>query len=207
MATGEQNHYDVIVIGAGINGAGIFREAATRGAALIVSETAQPAGFPVRWLQVGDVPVPAAGGHLHLSGYVLLDAGSRAAGLAAMDAATTAGCTVSLDPASTRPLAGYGVDRWLADTAAATLLLPNAEEARLRASLESLSAEKGDSDQRLEELFRREWPRAYRAAYLVVHDVRDRDRVPAAQDHRARGENFSGVQIGSGSLPPFSYPT
>jgi sugar/nucleoside kinase (ribokinase family) len=84
-----------------------------------------------RALQAGDVPVPAAGGHLHLSGYVLLDAGSRAAGLAALVAATTAGCSVSLDPASTRPLAGYGVDRWLADTAAATLLLPNAEEARL----------------------------------------------------------------------------
>ena len=29
------------------------------------------------------------------------------------------------------PLAGYGVDRWLADTAGATLLLPNAAEARL----------------------------------------------------------------------------
>jgi ribokinase len=42
-----------------------------------------------------------------------------------------AGCTVSIDPASTGPLAVYGVDRWLADTAGATLLLPNAEEARL----------------------------------------------------------------------------
>jgi ribokinase len=36
-----------------------------------------------------------------------------------------------VDPASTAPLATYGVDRWRADTAAATLLLPNAEEARL----------------------------------------------------------------------------
>lgn len=78
-----------------------------------------------------DVPVPAAGGHLHLSGYTLLDPRPRAAGLAALSAAVAAGCTVSIDPASSGPLRGYGVERWLADTAAATLLLPNAEEARL----------------------------------------------------------------------------
>jgi sugar/nucleoside kinase (ribokinase family) len=36
-----------------------------------------------------------------------------------------------VDPASTGPLAASGVDRWLADTAAATLVLPNADEARL----------------------------------------------------------------------------
>jgi sugar/nucleoside kinase (ribokinase family) len=78
-----------------------------------------------------DVPAPAPGGHLHLSGYTLLHPGSRKAGLAALAAAVAAGCTVSLDPASTGPLAGYGPDRWLADTAAVTLLLPNADEARL----------------------------------------------------------------------------
>jgi sugar/nucleoside kinase (ribokinase family) len=82
-------------------------------------------------LQPSDVPVPAAGGHLHLSGYTLLDDGPRAAGLAALAAAREAGCTISVDPASTGPLAAYGVDRWLADTASATLLLPNADEARL----------------------------------------------------------------------------
>jgi sugar/nucleoside kinase (ribokinase family) len=82
-------------------------------------------------LRPDDVPVPAAGGHLHLSGYTLLDDGPRGAGRAALTAARAAGCTVSVDPASTGPLAGYGVDRWLADTAAATLLLPNADEARL----------------------------------------------------------------------------
>jgi sugar/nucleoside kinase (ribokinase family) len=82
-------------------------------------------------LRPADVPSPPAGGHLHLSGYTLLDPGPRAAGLAALAAAVAAGCTVSVDPASTGPLAAYGVDRWLADTAAATLLLPNADEARL----------------------------------------------------------------------------
>jgi ribokinase len=82
-------------------------------------------------LRPGDVPLPPPGGHLHLSGYTLLDDGPRATGLAALAAAREAGCTVSVDPASTGPLAGYGVDRWLADTAPATLLLPNADEARL----------------------------------------------------------------------------
>jgi ribokinase len=82
-------------------------------------------------LQPDDVPVPPTEGHLHLSGYTLLDDRSRPAGLAALAAARGAGCTVSVDPASTGPLRASGVDRWLAETAAATLLLPNADEARL----------------------------------------------------------------------------
>ncbi|PRY47930.1 sugar/nucleoside kinase (ribokinase family) [Geodermatophilus tzadiensis] len=82
-------------------------------------------------LRAGDVPAPPPGGHLHLSGYTLLDERPRAAGLAALAAARAAGCTVSVDPASTGPLAASGVDRWLADTAGADLLLPNADEARL----------------------------------------------------------------------------
>ena len=82
-------------------------------------------------LEPADVPPVPPGGHLHLSGYTLLDPGPRAAGLAALEAATATGCSVSVDPASTGPLGHYGVDRWLADTAAATLLLPNADEARL----------------------------------------------------------------------------
>jgi ribokinase len=82
-------------------------------------------------LRPDDVPAPPPGGHLHLSGYTLLDPGPRGAGLAALAGAVAAGCTISVDPASTGPLTRYGVDRWLADTAAATLLLPNADEARL----------------------------------------------------------------------------
>ena len=82
-------------------------------------------------LLAGDVPAPSAGGHLYVSGYTLLDPRPRDAGLHALRAAVAAGCTVSVDPASTGPLAEYGVDRWLADTGGATLLLPNADEARL----------------------------------------------------------------------------
>jgi sugar/nucleoside kinase (ribokinase family) len=82
-------------------------------------------------LRPPDLPALPAGGHLHLSGYTLFDDGPRAAGLAALAAAVAAGCSISVDPASTGPLDAYGVDRWLADTAAATVLLPNADEARL----------------------------------------------------------------------------
>ena len=82
-------------------------------------------------LRPDDLPPLAPGHHLHLSGYTLLDPGPRAAGLAALERADVAGCTVSLDPASSGPLTRYGVDRWLADTAGATVLLPNADEARL----------------------------------------------------------------------------
>jgi ribokinase len=82
-------------------------------------------------LRPGDVPAPLPGGHLHLSGYTLLDERPRAAGLAALAAAAAAGCTTSLDPASTGPLTAYGVQRWLDDTAGVGLLLPNADEARL----------------------------------------------------------------------------
>lgn len=82
-------------------------------------------------LTPGDVVVPARGGHLHLSGYTLLHPRPRTAGLGALDAARAAGCTISVDPASTEPLRQYGVERFLADTEPATLLLPNAAEARL----------------------------------------------------------------------------
>jgi sugar/nucleoside kinase (ribokinase family) len=82
-------------------------------------------------LRAADLPPLAGGDHLHLSGYALLDPGPRPAALAALAAARAAGCTVSVDPASGGPLRAHGTDRWLADTAGATVLLPNAEEAVL----------------------------------------------------------------------------
>jgi ribokinase len=82
-------------------------------------------------LRPEDLPPIGPGVHLHLSGYTLLDVAPRRAGLAALAAARAAGCTVSVDPASTGPLTAHGPDRWLADTEGATVLLPNADEARL----------------------------------------------------------------------------
>jgi sugar/nucleoside kinase (ribokinase family) len=68
-------------------------------------------------------------GHLHLSGYLLLDAGSRPAGLRALAAAAALGLTVSVDAASVQPLIELGVDRYLDWIRGADLLLANAEEA------------------------------------------------------------------------------
>jgi sugar/nucleoside kinase (ribokinase family) len=82
-------------------------------------------------LAPGDLP-PAllrAGAHLHLSGYVLLHAGGRSAGRAALAAATAAGMTVSVDPASAAPLRALGAATFLAWVRGVDLLLPNAQEA------------------------------------------------------------------------------
>lgn len=66
-------------------------------------------------LAPGDLPAAAftPGGHLHLSGYVLLHPGCRPAGLAALRLARRAGMTVSVDPASAAPLRACGPARVL----------------------------------------------------------------------------------------------
>jgi sugar/nucleoside kinase (ribokinase family) len=82
-------------------------------------------------LAVDDLPAElfVAGAHLHLSGYVLLHDGPRAAGLAALDRARAAGMTVSVDPASAAPLRAAGVAAVLGWIAGADVLLPNRDEA------------------------------------------------------------------------------
>ncbi len=84
-----------------------------------------------------DLPVdllgPGRPAHLHLSGYALLNAGSRAAALAALALARSAGHTVSVDPASAGPIRTVGprqVVRWVADV---QLLLANEDEVCLLA--------------------------------------------------------------------------
>ncbi|SDM12419.1 carbohydrate kinase family protein [Streptomyces wuyuanensis] len=72
---------------------------------------------------------------LHLSGYLLFSEPSRElAGLALADALDR-GVPVSVDPASAGFIAALGVDRFLAATAGAAVLLPNADEARLLTGL------------------------------------------------------------------------
>ena len=82
-------------------------------------------------LAPADLPMEefTAATHLHLSGYTLLDPGSRSAGLVALEHARTAGLTVSVDPASAAPLRAVGGDAFRHWVAGADLLLPNAEEA------------------------------------------------------------------------------
>jgi ribokinase len=80
-----------------------------------------PADLPVEELRSAT--------HLHLSGYTLLDPGSRAAGLIALEHAREAGVSVSVDPASAAPLEAAGARAFLDWVAHADVLLPNLEEA------------------------------------------------------------------------------
>jgi len=67
--------------------------------------------------------------HLHLSGYVLLDQGSRAAGLAALDEARGRGWTTSVDPQAAALIGQVGPEVFLDWVRGVDLLLPNADEA------------------------------------------------------------------------------
>lgn len=72
-----------------------------------------------------------AGGHLHLSGYTLLNEGSREAGLTALEYARRAGMTISVDAASAAPLERNGAEPFLEWTHGAKLLLANADQAKV----------------------------------------------------------------------------
>jgi sugar/nucleoside kinase (ribokinase family) len=71
--------------------------------------------------------------HLHLSGYPLLDPGSRSGGLAALTAARQRGLTISVDAASAAPLRRVGADEFLTWVRDTDLLLCNADEAAVLA--------------------------------------------------------------------------
>jgi sugar/nucleoside kinase (ribokinase family) len=67
--------------------------------------------------------------HVHFTGYGLLRDGSRPAVLRALATARERGTTVSVDPSSAAPLAA--TPQFLDWVSSATLLLPNADEARV----------------------------------------------------------------------------
>ena len=79
-------------------------------------------------------PVP----HLHLSGYVLFDAGSRAAGLEALRQARALGWTTSVDPQSPALILREGVDTFLVWVDGVDLLLPNESEVATLGGLEAI---------------------------------------------------------------------
>jgi sugar/nucleoside kinase (ribokinase family) len=76
-----------------------------------------------------DVFVP--GSHLHMSGYALLNPGSRPAGQAALSRAEQAQMTISVDGASAAPLERLGAEPFLELTGSATVLIVNAAQARV----------------------------------------------------------------------------
>lgn len=88
-----------------------------RGASALLS----PGDLPATWF--------ATARHVHLSGYTLLGASSRAAGLEALRLAHQAGVSTSVTPGTTAPLRAAGTAAFLEWTAGATLCLANREEA------------------------------------------------------------------------------
>lgn len=71
------------------------------------------------------------GSHLHLSGYTLINEGSREAGLAALDMARHAGMSISVDCASAAPLERTGAEPFLEWTNGAKLLFANVDQAKV----------------------------------------------------------------------------
>jgi len=69
------------------------------------------------------------GSHLHVSGYTLLNEGSRPAAVAAMERAGQAEMTISVDGGSAAPLEHVGPGRFLDSADGATLLLLNGAQA------------------------------------------------------------------------------
>jgi len=84
--------------------------------------------------------------HLHLSGYALLDPGSRAAGLHALAAARGAGLTVSVDAASAAPLAAVGPAAFRGWIDGVELLLANSDEAAVLGSGEPVLSGRAEAE-------------------------------------------------------------
>lgn len=89
-------------------------------------------------LSPSDLPERLEAGAVLVSGYVLLQEASRPAALAALERAAAA--LVAVDAASWPLLAAYGVERFLADTARANVLLANEREARTLTGREGAEA-------------------------------------------------------------------
>lgn len=84
---------------------------------------------------LGEAELPAELGEadawLHLSGYALFTAGSRSAALDALARARAGGCPISVDAASSAPLADAGAEQFLAWIGPGVLLFANRDEARV----------------------------------------------------------------------------
>jgi sugar/nucleoside kinase (ribokinase family) len=87
-----------------------------------------------------NLPQPRRRGHLHLSGYVLLDDRSRPAGLAALQQAKESGWSTSVDPQAAVHVATVGANTFLSWVRGVDLLLPNDSELAALGGLEPAMA-------------------------------------------------------------------
>lgn len=94
---------------------------------------------------VDDVSLPPVSGrgHLHLSGYVLLDEGSRPAALAALRMAKQAGWSTSVDPQASTHVVSVGADNFLSWVRGTDVLLPNDSELAALGGLDNALASVG----------------------------------------------------------------
>ena len=113
----------------------IDRELATCCVVVLVSPDGERTMLPDRGANAAlcpaDVELPTHAEprqHLHLSGYVLLDAGSRPAALRALELAKAAGWTTSVDPQTTGHIREIGADTFLSWLTDVDVLLPNDSE-------------------------------------------------------------------------------
>ena len=90
-------------------------------------------------LSPADLTDVSGADHLHLSGYVLLDASSRDAGLAALAAARAAGITTSVDPQAAPAL----TPEFLGWVSGVDILLPNADELHALGGVDAVLAAVG----------------------------------------------------------------
>jgi ribokinase len=84
-------------------------------------------------LEPADLPpdLVVAAGHLHVSGYSLLNPGSRAAAAGALTLARQRGIPTSVDPASAAPLEAVGADEFRALTDGVSLAFVTLDEAEI----------------------------------------------------------------------------
>jgi ribokinase len=112
-------------------------EAATGTCVVLVGEDGERTMLPDAGanslLSVEDVPsdLLAAVDHLHVSGYSLLNPGSRAAAELALRTARTAGASTSVDPASAAPLEAVGGETFRALTEGVDVVLVTLDEAEV----------------------------------------------------------------------------
>ncbi|MFE1751460.1 carbohydrate kinase family protein [Streptomyces anandii] len=129
---------------------------------------------------------------LHLSGYLLFSAPSRALVSAAVASARARGVPVSLDPASAGFLGALGVDRFLALAQGVDVLLPSRDEACLLTGL----PDPADAAAKLSRHFPLVVAKQGEAGALVAESGAVRARVPAvpaaARDTTGAGDAFTG---------------
>jgi ribokinase len=125
---------------------GVDRERSTGTCVVVIGADGERTMLPDRGANLALAPddLPPSlfvtGDHLHLSGYVLLHDGPRAAGLRALELARAAGMTISVDPASAAPLRDVGAERFLDWIGRPDLLFPNLDEARVLTGLDDPEA-------------------------------------------------------------------